>query len=615
MVKAGHAAPRDRNAPPADGQEVRGVDNPPQLLGHMGPVVANAVGSFAYGVREAFRSPASWFRRVSPLGQPPKDTVTKTLPVLELPLRIDVFPWLDLDDPVTFAQSPYEEFILRGIADARASGLRIDDFDTGCYAQYSAAYDDRYPNRGQKGIFFDALEYPDNEFGVVYDDRYLSRGRKDVFFDALEYPNDGFGVLMDHDRGPLVNGPSPHLDADDAARLEAFAEAETAPPNRRTNAKKSDIPKKLSFDEWIARERTFHDSLWAASRLYEPMPPDTIYIAQDKYRRNILAVFPNGLEIAYGYNESDRYIANTIHNLEEYARSQPPPIVEDCRHTHHAWWIRKNPHLRPPDGRCGVVHWGTWPELGKNKGPLLSKDTMKGGTRSNPKDGAYAWRYRRKTIRSLGPLTRAVDLLFQIVDKRTRDGYLAAFDRLDPDVKIATTKEMSHELFPLRAVLFNTLTEEHIDSGDWEGGWAWLGIFGKFAGGDFCLPQLGVSVPMPAGSIVGIRGTLLKHFVTPWQGQRYSVVHFFKESLRERPPGGDQTKDYAVPRVKLKTRMEIRTSLANAQTDLEESQFTLTEQTKRKRRNRNRRRKRAQEIRKMVAYNHVKPEDWYTAQE
>jgi hypothetical protein len=59
MVKAGHAAPRDRNAPPADEQEVRGVDNPPQLLGHMGSVVVNAVGSFAYGVREAFRSPAS----------------------------------------------------------------------------------------------------------------------------------------------------------------------------------------------------------------------------------------------------------------------------------------------------------------------------------------------------------------------------------------------------------------------------------------------------------------------------------------------------------------------------------------------------------------------------
>jgi len=34
------------------------------------------------------------------------------------------------------------------------------------------------------------------------------------------------------------------------------------------DAKKSDIPKKLSFGEWIARERTFHDSLWARETIY-----------------------------------------------------------------------------------------------------------------------------------------------------------------------------------------------------------------------------------------------------------------------------------------------------------------------------------------------------------
>jgi hypothetical protein len=181
MVKAGHATPRDRNAPPANEQEVRGVDNPPQLLGHMGSAVANAVGSFAYGMRQAVRSPTSWwafpaytvhsfanvdsfrFRRVSPLGRPAKDSVTKTLPALELPLRVDVFPWLDLDDPAAFAWSPCEKFILQGVPDARASGLRNDDFDKSRYEQYSAAYGDRYLNGGRKDIF-GALEYPDRGF-------------------------------------------------------------------------------------------------------------------------------------------------------------------------------------------------------------------------------------------------------------------------------------------------------------------------------------------------------------------------------------------------------------------------------------------------------------------
>jgi hypothetical protein len=160
-------------------------------------------------------------------------------------------------------------------------------------------------------------------------------------------------------------------------------------------------------------------------------------------------------------------------------------------------------------------------------------------------------------------------------------------------VEIATTKEMSHELFPLRAVLFNTLTEEHIDSGDWERGWARLEILGKFTSGDFCLSQLGISVPMPAGSIVGIRGSLLKHFVAPWQGQQYSVVHFFKESLRRWPLKKDRTEDCAVLEVKPKT--EIRT-FANTKIDLKESQLTLSKQAKRKRRTQNRCRKRTQEI-------------------
>jgi hypothetical protein len=107
---------------------------------------------------------------------------------------------------------------------------------------------------------------------------------------------------------------------------------------------------------------------------------------------------------------------------------------------------------------------------------------MKGGTRSNPQDGAYAMRYRMETIKSLVPLTKAIDLLFQVVDKRTRDAYRTTFDLLSPGAMVYSTKNANEELFPLRAILINSLTEEHIDSGGWEGGWAWLGIFGKFMG-------------------------------------------------------------------------------------------------------------------------------------
>jgi hypothetical protein len=63
-------------------------------------------------------------------------------------------------------QNPCKKVILQNIIDAHANSLQIDDFDKDRYAQYSAAYDDRYLNRGWKDIFFDALEYPDEEFGT-----------------------------------------------------------------------------------------------------------------------------------------------------------------------------------------------------------------------------------------------------------------------------------------------------------------------------------------------------------------------------------------------------------------------------------------------------------------
>ena len=84
-------------------------------------------------------------------------------------------------------------------------------------------------------------------------------------------------------------------------------------------------------DEWITHARALHDRLWVVSRLYEPIPPDAIFIAQDKRNWNNLVAFPNGLGVAYGHQEAERY-------------------MEDCHHIYHGWWAEKNPHLQPPDG-------------------------------------------------------------------------------------------------------------------------------------------------------------------------------------------------------------------------------------------------------------------------
>ncbi|KAI9773293.1 MAG: hypothetical protein M1839_002153 [Geoglossum umbratile] len=125
-------------------------------------------------------------------------------------------------------------------------------------------------------------------------------------------------------------------------------------------------------------------------------------------------------------------------------------------------------------------------------GPIWSKDYRAGGTCSGVLDGAYAVRLRQQLMRSLGVMTRGVDLLFRVIDNPIREQYHMAWEKLQPAAQVSTTED---ELFTLRAVLINVLTEAHIDCNDWENGWAWIGVLGDFNDGDLCIPQLGIQCP------------------------------------------------------------------------------------------------------------------------
>ncbi|KAI9860960.1 MAG: hypothetical protein M1813_005639 [Trichoglossum hirsutum] len=167
------------------------------------------------------------------------------------------------------------------------------------------------------------------------------------------------------------------------------------------------------------------------------------YISLETAKTVILAVFPRGFEFVYGSEAGQRCTNSLANNIGKYTESQPPPTVLDCRHAHHEWWLKLdgNEHFWSPKGSCGVYHWDTC------------------GTCSGVLDGAYAVRLRRQLIQSFGVMTRAVDLLFRIIDNPMREQYHMAWKKLQPAVKVSTTKD---ELFTLRAVLINVLTEEHI---------------------------------------------------------------------------------------------------------------------------------------------------------
>src|SRR5579862_4974374 len=44
----------------------------------------------------------------------------------------------------------------------------------------------------------------------------------------------------------------------------------------------NELAGELSYEDWLKRERAFHDGRWATNRFYNTVPPDVVYIALDK---------------------------------------------------------------------------------------------------------------------------------------------------------------------------------------------------------------------------------------------------------------------------------------------------------------------------------------------
>ncbi|KAI9760769.1 MAG: hypothetical protein M1840_002215 [Geoglossum simile] len=506
MVRHGQAAQQDPNTPRAVNQVVRGLPpNQPEMLGYRDlDSGQGAVNHLAGVFRRGIAPFQQWFRVVTPYGQPEKWTQTKQKFVEGQDVRIDKFLWLDLDNRETIQQSPVHQFIEARISSARLAGYRSDDFDHDDYQMYDWDYERRYgPSALEKAYGSRHTEH-NGDLTVNAHQDGLTAESYDAQSVSLSCSPPGQGTKRKGSPGSTV----------------------------RSKRQKRNIPPKLSKDQWVKRERKFRDHLWSINHYYDIIPPDTIYIAQDCKGRNVLAIFLRGLEMAYGPGVTTQLIDDISHNIREYAHSQPPPAIHDVQHTHHRSWVEENPGFQGSQGRCGVYHWGVWPELGHQHDVIPTKDTLKGGTRSNPIDGSYAFAYRMDTMKSFRPLTKAIDILFLIIDSKLRYAYRNAYRRLRPAAKIlTTTASPDDELFPLRAILVNTHTEPHVDKDDWVGGWAWLAPFGTFTDGDLCLPQLGIRVPMPAGSITGIRGREFIHFTDKWAGAQYSIAYFFKQSI------------------------------------------------------------------------------------
>jgi hypothetical protein len=96
-------------------------------------------------------------------------SLPQNIPGLFQPVRIDRFPWIDINDPATLNNGPAEAAISQGIEDAQQHGLLVDDIDPDRYTEYRNEYFTRYIVKSSMEFFYDAVEYqagrkPDNRF-------------------------------------------------------------------------------------------------------------------------------------------------------------------------------------------------------------------------------------------------------------------------------------------------------------------------------------------------------------------------------------------------------------------------------------------------------------------
>lgn len=258
-----------------------------------------------------------------------------------------------------------------------------------------------------------------------------------------------------------------------------------------------------------------------SEKLLIDMPKDSILWIVDKNDKGVLWLDPQGLMRAYN--------DDVVHRITEDVRTifslEPPRLPDAHRHPFHEDFLRRNPKFGKDQGFSGVSHIGHWHMTGYDNVGNILKSSDSFGHSSTCDQLLHQFMHH-----ACGHVTRAVDLAFGVFDPEMRERYRKVFENGPQFARMSTTER---EFACLRAFLSNLQTESHLEEKDWKGGYAWMTPFGNFTGGKLCIPQLGIQVDFPAGSISAIRGESYLHYITDWEGEdRFCFVHTTHESVR-----------------------------------------------------------------------------------
>jgi hypothetical protein len=71
----------------------------------------------------------------------------------------------------------------------------------------------------------------------------------------------------------------------------------------------------------------------------------------------------------------------------------------------------------------------------------------------------------------------------------------------------------------------------HLDWNDNRGIYAYIFAVGDWEGGEFCIPQLGIKIPVRPGQVLAVLARVLAHFSAPVTSGRRIVFTCFTDTL------------------------------------------------------------------------------------
>lgn len=199
----------------------------------------------------------------------------------------------------------------------------------------------------------------------------------------------------------------------------------------------------------------------------------------------------------------------------------PMPKLDDQRHVDH---LAEREKCSGQGWNHGIYHLGTRRQKGhQQQQPTLSKDTHL----DIEKGAAVNLWYQH-----MPPYHQTLGLLHLALDRKEHEYNMQIVNHWKDTCFSAGIIRTERACFTYHPILLNARVAPHLDRFDSLSGIVAMTCDGSFTnGGNVVLPLFGRQYTLRPGDVMFLRASLIEHWISAYEGQRYSFVHAISENL------------------------------------------------------------------------------------